>query len=77
LANSFDGLSMLAAQSGLGSFDANVIKMDRRSGQRRERYRLAHDGAASRVPRAIDFKHKEPNATDLVSALLPIPRQEE
>jgi hypothetical protein len=48
---------MLAAQAGLGPFDANVEDMDRRSGQRRESNRLTYDGAATRVLGAIDLKH--------------------
>src|SRR5688572_32199177 len=57
LSNGFDSLSVLQAQSRFGSFKPNVVDVDRRSGQGRERYRLADDGTAAGILRAIDFKH--------------------
>jgi len=59
LPNRFDGLSVLAAQSGLGPFHANIEKVDLRSSERRERHGLTHDGAATGISRAVDFKHAE------------------
>jgi hypothetical protein len=57
LANRFDSLGVLAAQPGLGPLETNIVDMDSRSGQRRERHRLTYDGAASRVLGTIDLKH--------------------
>ena len=48
---------VLAAQTGLGPLETNIVDMDSRSGQRRERHRLTYDGAASRVLGTIDLKH--------------------
>jgi hypothetical protein len=53
----FDRLSVLALQSGLGPLDANIENMNRCAGQGRQRDRLAHDGTAAGILRAVDFKH--------------------
>jgi hypothetical protein len=55
LPNSFDGLNMLTAKPGLGATSANIHDVDGPSCQGRKSHCLPNDGAASRIPRAVDF----------------------
>jgi len=55
LPDGFHNLNVLAAQSWLGTQNADVCYVDRISGQRSKCNRLTNDGAASRVTRAINL----------------------
>jgi hypothetical protein len=50
---------MLAPQTRLWALDPDVDDMNRGCGQGRERDGLPDDRAASRMARAVDFKHEE------------------
>jgi hypothetical protein len=55
LPDRFHNLHVLAAESRLGTSNADVCHMDRISGERRKRNRLTNDAATSRITRAINL----------------------